>query len=201
MFSTVHCPGQRQRCRNLLIHCITVALMVSPDTALQVRILVLYHHGGMWMDNDVIFFQDVSHLLLTSYQFVMRWTNNHILRVAARSPLATRIMEVASTMPFDTPNFEEEIINKRCKPVDYRPAHRSYEFQDVYNTCLYRLVLKVNNTGPADAVLYDQPLGEHLFLHGLPIVCVLPFPLRTSQALRMPRWHMMVQCTPGRGFR
>jgi hypothetical protein len=25
------------------------------------------------MDNDVVLYQDISHLLSTSYQFVMRW--------------------------------------------------------------------------------------------------------------------------------
>lgn len=28
---------------------------------------------GMWMDNDVVLYQDLTHLLSISYQFVMRW--------------------------------------------------------------------------------------------------------------------------------
>lgn len=30
---------------------------------------------------------------------------------------------------------------------------------DIYNTCLFRMLNKLNNTGPPDAVLYDMPLG------------------------------------------
>jgi hypothetical protein len=29
--------------------------------------------AGMWMDNDVVLYQDLTHLLSVSYQFVMRW--------------------------------------------------------------------------------------------------------------------------------
>jgi hypothetical protein len=29
--------------------------------------------AGFWMDNDVVLYQDISHLLATSYQFGMRW--------------------------------------------------------------------------------------------------------------------------------
>lgn len=32
---------------------------------------------GLWMDNDVVFYQDLTHLLSTSYQFVMRWWVPH----------------------------------------------------------------------------------------------------------------------------
>lgn len=34
-----------------------------------------------------------------------------------------------------------------------------YGFTDIYNGCLFRLLLRFNNTGPPDAVLYDMPLG------------------------------------------
>jgi hypothetical protein len=34
-----------------------------------------------------------------------------------------------------------------------------YGFTDIYNGCLLRLLLRFNNTGPPDAVLYDMPLG------------------------------------------
>jgi hypothetical protein len=34
-----------------------------------------------------------------------------------------------------------------------------YGFTDIYNGCLFRLLLRHNNTGPPDAVLYDMPLG------------------------------------------
>jgi hypothetical protein len=34
-----------------------------------------------------------------------------------------------------------------------------YGFTDIYNGCLFRLLLRHKNTGPADAVLYDMPLG------------------------------------------
>ena len=38
-----------------------------------VRIMLLHKYGGLWMDNDVVLYNDVTHLLATSYQFVMRW--------------------------------------------------------------------------------------------------------------------------------
>jgi hypothetical protein len=34
-----------------------------------------------------------------------------------------------------------------------------YAGTDVYNTCLFRLLMRHNNTGPQNAVLYDMPLG------------------------------------------
>jgi hypothetical protein len=34
-----------------------------------------------------------------------------------------------------------------------------YGYTDIYNGCLFRLLLQFNNTGPPDAVLYDMPLG------------------------------------------
>jgi hypothetical protein len=34
-----------------------------------------------------------------------------------------------------------------------------YGYTDIYNGCLFRLLLRFNNTGPPDAVLYDMPLG------------------------------------------
>lgn len=34
-----------------------------------------------------------------------------------------------------------------------------YGFTDIFNGCLFRLLLRFNNTGPPDAVLYDMPLG------------------------------------------
>lgn len=37
-----------------------------------VRIIALHKYGGLWMDNDVVLYNDVTHLLATSYQFVMR---------------------------------------------------------------------------------------------------------------------------------
>lgn len=38
-----------------------------------VRLMLLHKYGGLWMDNDVVLYNDVTHLLATSYQFVMRW--------------------------------------------------------------------------------------------------------------------------------
>lgn len=38
-------------------------------------------------------------------------------------------------------------------------AHPKYNSSDVYNTCLFRVLLRNNNSGPPDAVLYDFPLG------------------------------------------
>eukprot|EP00877_Chromochloris_zofingiensis_P011225 jgi/Chrzof1/6356/Cz18g05150.t1 len=38
-------------------------------------------------------------------------------------------------------------------------VHPAYHGTDIYNGCLLRLVKRINNTGPTDAVLYDWPLG------------------------------------------
>ncbi|KAF8064648.1 hypothetical protein HT031_003449 [Scenedesmus sp. PABB004] len=125
-----------------------------------VRILLLHKYGGFWMDNDAVLYNDVSHLLLTGYQFVMRWMNLHIMRYAAGSALSVRAMELARSMPIDHPRFKEEIIEKRCKPHGYyQLVPASYGFTDVFNGCLHRLLLRFNNTGPPGAVLYDLPLG------------------------------------------
>ncbi|WP_373533662.1 hypothetical protein [Microcoleus sp.] len=113
------------------------------------------------MDTDVIFYQDLTHLLQTSYQFTMRWQNIHVLRLEANSSLTRRMMQVATTMPQNHPDFEKEIIDKLCKKNGYyQLVAGSYKFMDIYNACLFRLLLKFNNTGPPDAVLYDLPLGE-----------------------------------------
>eukprot|EP00882_Tetradesmus_deserticola_P022931 GHRQ01024937.1.p1 GENE.GHRQ01024937.1~~GHRQ01024937.1.p1 ORF type:complete len:245 (+),score=28.13 GHRQ01024937.1:74-808(+) len=43
--------------------------------------------------------------------------------------------------------------------VQMLQAHSDYNGSDIYNTCLHRVLLRVNNTGPPAAVLYDLPLG------------------------------------------
>jgi hypothetical protein len=46
-----------------------------------------------------------------------------------------------------------------CVLLDGMQAHPMYKGTDIYNTCLHRVLLRVNNTGPPGAVLYDLPLG------------------------------------------
>lgn len=48
-----------------------------------VRILLLHKYGGLWIDNDVIFYQDLSHLLNIAPQFVTRWLNLHVMYLHA----------------------------------------------------------------------------------------------------------------------
>lgn len=125
-----------------------------------VRILVLNKYGGMWMDNDVVLYQDLTHLLSVSYQFVMRWMNLHIMRMEKGSPLMQRALRLATSLPLNHPSFEETIINKLCKPNGYyQIVAARYGYTDIYNGCLFRLLLRFNNTGPPDAVLHDMPLG------------------------------------------
>eukprot|EP00878_Enallax_costatus_P018899 GHUV01019922.1.p1 GENE.GHUV01019922.1~~GHUV01019922.1.p1 ORF type:complete len:143 (+),score=14.09 GHUV01019922.1:188-616(+) len=126
-----------------------------------VRIMLLHKYGGLWMGNDVVLYNDVTHLLATSYQFVMRWMNLHIMYMAANFTLTRRAMELAKTMPLNHPNFMEEIIDKRCKPHRYyQLVAANYRHTDIYNSCLHRLLLRFNNTGlPPEATLYDLPLG------------------------------------------
>ena len=47
----------------------------------------------------------------------------------------------------------------RLHPLPAAQAHPMYKGTDIYNTCLHRVLLRVNNTGPPGAVLYDLPLG------------------------------------------
>eukprot|EP00879_Flechtneria_rotunda_P011521 GHRR01012035.1.p1 GENE.GHRR01012035.1~~GHRR01012035.1.p1 ORF type:complete len:352 (+),score=65.71 GHRR01012035.1:946-2001(+) len=125
-----------------------------------VRTLILHKYGGVWMDNDVIFYQDVTHLMAASYQFVLRWMNLHIMHIKAGSQLSHRAMQLAKTMPLNHPNFYQEIIQQRCVPNGYfQIAPHRYNHTDVYNACLYRLLLRHNNTGAVDNILYDMPLS------------------------------------------
>uniref|UniRef100_A0A383VQR7 Uncharacterized protein n=1 Tax=Tetradesmus obliquus TaxID=3088 RepID=A0A383VQR7_TETOB len=124
-----------------------------------VRIMLLHKYGHFWMDNDVVLYRDVSHLLDTCYQFVTRWTNLHVMRMDPGSKLSHRAMQTALRMPLNHPNFTGEVLDKLCKPNGYIPAHPMYNNTDIYNTCLFRVLIRNNNTGPPDAVLYDFPLG------------------------------------------
>ncbi|WIA30057.1 hypothetical protein OEZ86_000152 [Tetradesmus obliquus] len=124
-----------------------------------VRILLLHKYGDFWMDNDVVLYTDVTHLLDTSYQFVMRWMNLHIMRMQPGSELTHRAMRLATLLPLDHPRFQQDVMDKLCKPNGYMPAHPMYKGTDIYNSCLHRVLLRVNNTGPPGAVLYDLPLG------------------------------------------
>ncbi|WIA33895.1 hypothetical protein OEZ86_006994 [Tetradesmus obliquus] len=124
-----------------------------------VRLMLLHKYGHFWMDNDVVLYRDVSRLLDTCYQFVTRWTNNHVMRIEPGSQLSFRIMATALRMPFNHKNFTGEIMEKLCKPNGYITAHPKYNSSDIYNTCLFRVLLRNHNSGPPDAVLYDFPLG------------------------------------------
>lgn len=66
--------------------------------------------------------QDISHLLSISYQFSLRWTNNAIMLMSARSPLTKRLMRLAAEMPANHPHFARDVIRRRCRPYGYRPV-------------------------------------------------------------------------------
>lgn len=46
-----------------------------------------------------------------------------------------------------------------CSSFHGQAAPDEYGNTDIYNACLFRIVLKLHNTGSADEMLYDQPLG------------------------------------------
>lgn len=66
-------------------------------------------------------------------------------------------------------------------------AHPKYNGSDIYNTCLFRVLKRNNNTGPPDAVLYDFPLGwwDHDWAR-----C-----FDSRQAINDTHWHKMAGST------
>jgi len=57
-------------------------------------------------------------------------------------------MKLAMTIPLNHPDFESYILDTVCYPVGYQPlVYDRYKNTDIYNACLFRLLLKFNNTG------------------------------------------------------
>jgi hypothetical protein len=70
-----------------------------------------------------------------------------------------RLADVHNTVSDNVPLQNAHPDLHLCMDLHLLQAHHSYNHTDVYNTCLFRLLIRNNNTGPPDAVLYDFPLG------------------------------------------
>ncbi|BDA47547.1 hypothetical protein COCOBI_10-3950 [Coccomyxa sp. Obi] len=125
-----------------------------------VRYILLHNYGGLWIDGDTVLMQDVYGVTVkVGYQFAMRWMNAHVFYVKRQSPLSKRILAITKTMPLNHPNFEQEIVEKICKPAGYFVVVDFDNFTDIWAFCVLRLVIHNDNTGAPDNILYDQPLG------------------------------------------
>ncbi|KAL0046400.1 hypothetical protein WJX82_011453 [Trebouxia sp. C0006] len=128
-----------------------------------VRHMLLYNHGGLWVDTDVVLLRDVYPVTMQiGYQFVMRWVNNHIYFMKQKSPLGKRILEQVRQLPFEnSPKFVDEVINKTCKPKGYFAVTDSEQYRDFYNFCVFNLIKasEENKGNELDNILFDQPLG------------------------------------------
>jgi hypothetical protein len=51
-----------------------------------------------------------------------RWTNQHVLRMDPGSQLSHRAMRTALQLPLNDPNFEQDVLDKVCKPNGYIPV-------------------------------------------------------------------------------
>ncbi|GBF93069.1 hypothetical protein Rsub_05680 [Raphidocelis subcapitata] len=144
-------------------HAAVKAAMIAPATYTDLlRLVILHNYGGAWVDYDLIFYTDLTHLLSVSYQLSLRWTNNNFMFHRRRSPLSRRLLRLALRMPVDHPRFKEDVIDGICRPVGYYQSDAAaYAFTDVFNMCLLRLALKTNNSlaesGP-EGLLVDVPL-------------------------------------------
>lgn len=77
---------------------------------------------GFWIDNDVFLYNNIYPLLVSGYQFVPRWVNIHVIKVDKRSALARRVLQLAVRMPYNHPQFQQEVMSKICAPAKYAPV-------------------------------------------------------------------------------
>ena len=98
------------------------------------------------------------------YQFVMRWVNNHIYYLKAKSPLALRILNTVYALPYeDSKAWRRHVMTDVCGPKGYQPVTDHKKFRDIYNICVLKSVMAANeNYGDdGDNVLLDHPLVRH----------------------------------------
>ena len=91
----------------------------------------------------------------------MRWVNNHVYFMKARSPLGLRVLNTVAGLPFeDSTAWRQNIIRDVCRTVGYRPVTDPVKFRDVYNVCVLQLVMAAeeNYRDEIDDILYDHPL-------------------------------------------
>ncbi|KAL3136224.1 hypothetical protein ABBQ32_007236 [Trebouxia sp. C0010 RCD-2024] len=127
-----------------------------------VRHVLLYQHGGLWIDNDVVLLRDVYPVTMqVGFQFIMRFVNPHIYFMKKRSALGKRILEQVAKLPFENSDkFVDEVINKTCRPAGYFPVVDMEQYRDFYAFCVLRLVIAAeeNSGDDLDNVLFDQPI-------------------------------------------
>lgn len=128
-----------------------------------VRSLLLYNHGGLWVDGDALLLRDVYPITIqVGYQFIMRYVNTHIFYMKAKSPLGRRILELIHQLPFeDSDEWRQKILVDTCGAVGYVPYTDFEKGRDFYNFCMFRMILasEENKGNDLDNVLFDHPLG------------------------------------------
>ncbi|DBA67734.1 TPA: hypothetical protein ACH3X2_001318 [Trebouxia sp. C0005] len=128
-----------------------------------VRHILLYRYGGLWIDTDVLLLRDVYPVTIQiGYQFVMRWVNNHVYYLKAKSPVGLRILHTVLALPYeDSDLWRTRVLDRMCRPYGYKPVTDHVKFRDVYNVCVLKRVLAAedNKQGDLDNVLFDYPLG------------------------------------------
>ncbi len=91
----------------------------------------------------------------------MRWVNNHVYFVKARSPLSLRILRTVASLPFENSKaWRNGVVKKICGPSGYRPVTDYVQFRDVYNICVLQVVMAAeeNSSDDPNNVLFDHPL-------------------------------------------
>ena len=97
------------------------------------------------------------------YQVVRRWVNNHIYFMKQKSPLGKRILEQVRQLPFEnSPKFQDEVLNKTCRPKGYFAVTDPEQFRDFYNFCIFNLIkaTEENKGTDIDNIQLDQPLNS-----------------------------------------
>lgn len=75
-----------------------------------------------------------------------RWMNLHVMRMQPGSELTHRVMRLATLLPLDHPRFQQEVMDKHCKPAGYMTVSSCCTAMGVLLlldvTLLQRLLLK-----------------------------------------------------------
>ena len=91
----------------------------------------------------------------------MRWVNNHVYYLKAKSPVGLRILQTVLALPYeDSELWRTHVLDHMCRPYGYKPVTDHVKFRDVYNICVLKRVLAAedNKQDDLDNVLFDYPL-------------------------------------------
>ncbi len=91
----------------------------------------------------------------------MRWVNNHVYYLKAKSPVGLRILHTVLALPYeDSDLWRTRVLDHMCRPYGYKPVTDHVKFRDVYNICVLKRVLAAedNKQDDLDNVLFDHPL-------------------------------------------